>query len=183
MSALWVLPGCPGGWRGGSWASGICYSEVSQGGSEWQSRVRAGVSPSRLPETVQLRSRHLMAKVEETRAGSWAGAEPRPPLDSGPQRGLLLKVQELFSGFESRPPRPRWESFRRRSDAARLLALHLTPRPKSRAAGLFPAPSSLPAAFRYPFSREGNGGEGRRRRGARTRWLCRLPSSWQVSKQ
>lgn len=96
-----------------------------------QSRVRACVSPSGLPETAQPRSRHLMAKVGETGAGSWAGAVRRPPPDSGPQRGLLLQVQELFPGFGSRPPRPPWGSFRRRSDAARLLALHLTRRPKS----------------------------------------------------
>lgn len=88
-SASWVLPGCPGRWRGGSWAGGIRSSEESQEAAEWQScvRVRAGVSPSRLPDTLQLRSRHLMAKVEETRAGSWAAAAPRPPLDCRPQVG------------------------------------------------------------------------------------------------
>lgn len=33
VSALWVLPGCPGGWRDGSRARGIRYSEESPGGS------------------------------------------------------------------------------------------------------------------------------------------------------
>lgn len=150
------------GGGGGEAALGPVGSVTPRGAkeaAEWQSRARACVSPSRLPETAQLRSRHLMAKVEETGAGSRAGAAPRPPLDSGPRRGLPLKVQELFPGFESRPPRPRWGSFRRRSDAARLPALHLTRRPKSRAAGLLPAPSPLPAAVRYSCSREGSGGE------------------------
>ena len=57
-----------------------------QEAAERQSCVRACVSPSRLPDTPQLRSRHLMAKVEEIRAGSWAGAALRSPPDS-PQVG------------------------------------------------------------------------------------------------
>lgn len=52
------------------------------GGSGMVVRVRAGAGPSGLPETAQLRGRHLMAKVEETRAGSRAGAAPR----SAPRR-------------------------------------------------------------------------------------------------
>lgn len=32
VSALWVRPGCPGGWRDGSRARGIRYSEESPGG-------------------------------------------------------------------------------------------------------------------------------------------------------
>lgn len=62
---------------------------------------------------------------------------------------VLLKVRELFPSLESRPPGPRWESSCWRRDA-RLLALHLTRRPQSRAARLLPALSPLPAASTSP---------------------------------
>lgn len=71
-----------------------------------QSPVRVCVSPFRLPDTPQLRSRHLMAKVEETRPGSWASTAPRaPPSTVAYKWALLLKVQELFPGLESSPHR------------------------------------------------------------------------------
>lgn len=74
--------------------------------AELQSCVRACVSPSRLPDTPRLRSRHLMAKVEETRAASWRGGGAQPlglPPTVAHKWALLLKVQELFPGFESSP--------------------------------------------------------------------------------
>lgn len=111
------------------------------------------------------------------------GRSPSAAPPTAARKWALLKVQELFPGFESRPPRPQWQSSRRRRDAARLLVLHLTRRPQSRAASLLAAPSPLLAAFRSSFSREGSGREGKRRQAAGTRWPCWLPSSRQVSKQ
>lgn len=81
---------CRGVLGGGEMAVGPVGSVTprrAQEAAEWQSRVRACVSPSGLPDTAQFRSRHLMAKVEETRAGSEAGAAPWPPLDRDPQVG------------------------------------------------------------------------------------------------
>lgn len=63
------------------------------------SPVCARVGPSGLPDTPQLRCRHLMAKVEETGAGSWAGTAPRPPLDSRPQVGLPSQSAGTFPRF------------------------------------------------------------------------------------
>lgn len=77
-----------------------------QEAAELQSRVCARVSPSRLPEAPRLRSRHLMAKVEETGAASWRGGGAQPlglPPVAAHKGALLLKVQELFPGFESSP--------------------------------------------------------------------------------
>lgn len=69
--------------------------------------VRAGVSPSRLPDTLQLRGRHLMAKVEETTASSDRAQRLCRPLAAAHKWVLLLKVQELFPGFGCRLPPPR----------------------------------------------------------------------------
>lgn len=81
---------CRGVLGGGEMAVGPVGSVTprrAQEAAEWQHRVRACVSPSRLPDTAQFRSRHLMAKVEGTRAGSEAGAAPWLPLDRDPQVG------------------------------------------------------------------------------------------------
>lgn len=150
----------------------------AQSTAEWQSRVHACVSPSGLPDTPQLRGRHLMAKVEETTASSSQAQLPRCPLAASHKWVVLLKVQELFPGWGSRLPRPRQESVRRRRAAARLPSLHLTWRPQP-GQPFLAAPSPLPAALLASSSREGGGGEGRRRQRAGSA----APSPWQVSKQ
>lgn len=121
---------------------------TARAAAEKQSCVRACISSSRLPDTPQLRSRHLMAKVEEIRACSWRAQPLSHPLAASHKWVLLLKVQELFPGFECRPPRPQRESASRRRDAAGPLALHLTRRPQSRAVRLRPAPFPAPGCFR-----------------------------------
>lgn len=110
------------------WPVGSVTPRRAQAAAAWQSRVRARVSPSRLPGTARFRGgRHLMAKVQETTgAGSeagadlWAAPRHRPP-HVGPSQSAAT-----FSQASDRVLHGRGGS----RDTARLRALHLTRLPK-----------------------------------------------------
>lgn len=169
----WKGPG--GGVRvlgpaGVSWAGGV----VAVG--RWAPRRQLNGSPACAPVPAPVASRIPRSSQQTPDGKRWKKPEraaPPPPLDGRPQVGPPPPSQELFPGSESRPPRPRGESSCRRRRDARLLALHLTRRPQSRPGQprLLPAPSPLPAASARPSLGWEVGGEGRRRPGARTRWL------------
>lgn len=67
---------------------GFVTQRRAQEAAEWQSRVRARVRPSRLPDTAQLRSRHLMGKGGRNKSGVLEGrsatAAPRQRPTVGP---------------------------------------------------------------------------------------------------
>lgn len=107
-----------------------------------------------------------MAKVEESRAGSWADAAPLRPLDRQlPTSGSSFPKSGTFPRLRVQRRDP---CCRRRCCDARLLALHLPWRPQSHPEqpGSFLQPLLLSRLLRLVLLRDGEMGSGGRGKAA-----------------